>query len=80
MNEVPVAVLEEDEPVALIFVRRSNEFDALRLEVRASPVKIIHGDRNVPDARCAHLRLDSGPSDGMISIIKSFCALMKKLP
>src|SRR4051812_32006108 len=56
MNEIAVTILEEHEPVTLIFVRRANKFDVLGLEIQASAVEIIYRDSDVSDTRCAHLR------------------------
>ena len=47
VDKIAVAILEEDEPVSLVFVRRSQKFDVLSLQLGMSLVKILHRDRNV---------------------------------
>jgi hypothetical protein len=51
MQEIAVAVFEENQTVALVVIGFAQEFDAASGKLRQCLVKIIHGDGQVPDAR-----------------------------
>lgn len=61
MNEIAVTILEKDEAIALVLVRRSGEDDALVLQIAQCRVKVSYRNRNVPQPWSSRTGLRPGP-------------------
>ncbi len=54
MQQVPVRVLKEDEPVAFIRIRLAFELCSLSRKLFVCLVEIVHRNRYVPHSGCPH--------------------------